>query len=121
MGAYDLTKLPGGALDLRLASPEADTFQPLGGSADSFPLNEDLVVYANGSDVLCWGINTRDSVKSCVDETSRSIIFMSESPSEQVAHRPIAALDALAAGLTELGIKVGKVEVANAATHQISL
>ena len=121
MGAYDLTKLPGGALNLRLASPTTDSFEPLGGNSGSFPLNEDLVVYANGSDVLCWGINTRDSVKSCVDENSRSIVFMSESPSEQAAHRPTVALDTLASGLTELGIEVGNVHVANAATPQITL
>ena len=119
MGAYDLCKLPNGTLDLRLASPDTDSFEPLGGSADSFPLNEDLVVYASGKDVLCWGINTRDSIKSCVDENSTSIIFMSESPNEQTSHLPTAALDFLATGLTELGIEVGKVAVANAAAPKI--
>ena len=121
MGAYDTSKLPGGVLDLRLANPDTDKFEPLGSSASAFPLNQDLVVYANGSDVLCWGINTRDSVKSCVDESSKSIIFMSESPAEHAAHRPIEALESLAAGLSGLGVKVGTVAVANAAAPQITI
>ena len=123
MGAYDIEKLGGseGQIDLRLARPETDLFDPLGGRADSYPLNEDLVVYAMGADILCWGFNTRDSVKSSVDENSRSIIFMSETTSALTANRPSDALSNLANHLSEAGMEVGEVMVADASSSVLEL
>ena len=121
MGAYDLDKLPDAEIVLRLANPASDNFDPLGGKADSYPLNEDLVIYAAGSDVLCWGINTRDSVRSCVDDTSRTIVFMSEASSENTSLRPVAALDMLATELADLGIATSDVMTASQSVPKIAL
>lgn len=120
MGAYDLDKLPGSHIDIRLANPSADGFLPLGGKSDSFPLNEDLVVYAVGNDVLCWAMNMRDSIKSCVDETSTSIVFLSEATAESTSHRPKEALEALGAKLTPLGMVTSSVQIAGHERPQIT-
>jgi DNA/RNA-binding domain of Phe-tRNA-synthetase-like protein len=55
MGAYDVARLPGSKLDLRLANPDADRFDPLGSDAAAFPLNDKLIVYAVGGEIMCWG------------------------------------------------------------------
>jgi lysyl-tRNA synthetase class 2 len=121
MGAYDCSKLPDTVMELRLADPQADRFEPLGGRAESYPLNEDLVVHAMGSEILCWGFNTRDSVNTCVDESSTSIIFMSETSSPLTAERPAAALSDLADRLGRLGLTTSAVEIAETTTSQFSL
>ncbi|MEP0943220.1 MAG: phenylalanine--tRNA ligase beta subunit-related protein [Rhizobiaceae bacterium] len=124
MGAYDRGKLPGSGdyeMILRLGKPEADQFEPLGGRADSYPLNSDLVVHAMGTEILCWGFNTRDSANSCVDDTSRSIIFMSESSSPVTAEKPTTALNDLAALLADIGVSVGAVDVADAGNPEIDI
>ena len=121
MGAYDLTKLTGGEMVLRLADPDGDRFDPLGGRADSFPLNGDLVVHAMDRDILCWGFNSRDSAISCVDESSQRIIFMSESASQITSDRPVAGLEALANHLAELDIAVSPVALADAEQTTIDL
>ncbi|MEP1206976.1 MAG: phenylalanine--tRNA ligase beta subunit-related protein [Rhizobiaceae bacterium] len=121
MGAYDLKKLEGPELTLRLANPVTDRFEPLGGRPESYPLNEDLVVYAAGDDILCWGFNTRDAVISCVDEASRSIVFLSEATSEAAAQRPKAALNALAAQMAELGITTSDVQIVDSSNPDIGL
>lgn len=121
MGAYDLSKLSGNEMVLRLANPEADRFDPLGGRAESYPLNEDLVVHAMGTDVLCWGFNSRDSAISCVGDDSQSIIFMSETCSSITADRPSAALLDLANHLGSLGFDVGPVAVADPENTNIEL
>ena len=121
MGAYDQSKLSGDEMVLRLANPDADRFDPLGGRSESFPLNEDLVVHAMGADVLCWGFNSRDSAISCVGEDSQAIIFMSETCSPVTADRPVSALQDLANHLAELGVEVGAVAVADSNNSEIEL
>lgn len=80
MGAYDVARLGQPPLMLRHADPASDRFAPLGGDPASFPLNPDLVVYAQDRDVLCWGFNTRDSARTAVESGSRDIAFFSETP-----------------------------------------
>ena len=63
---------------MRFANPETDHFTPLGGKAEDFPLNPDLVVYASGNTVLCWGFNHRDNVETALDAQSDDIVFFSE-------------------------------------------
>ncbi len=123
MGAYDLDKLPDGKITLRLANPVVDKFEPLGGKADSFPLNDDLAVYAAGSEILCWGINTRDSVRTCVDNQSRSIVFMSEATSgamADVAQSALSDLAGLVTGLGAPGVVVQDVQIADQSHPRIS-
>ena len=79
MGAYDVDRLGArNQIDLRKADVAHDRFDPLGGDAAAFPLNPSLVVYAAGSDVLCWGFNSRDSKLTCLTEESDSALFFSE-------------------------------------------
>lgn len=121
MGAYDRTKLSGDEMVLRLANPDVDRFDPLGGRAESYPLNEDLVVHAMEAEVLCWGFNSRDSAISCVGDDSQSIIFMSETCSAITADRPSAGLQDLANHLDGLGVQVSAVAVADAENSDIGL
>ncbi len=93
IGAYDMAKLPAMPMLLRLADPALDQFTPLGGKAADFPLNPDLVVYASGNTVLCWGFNCRDNVDTALDAGSDDIVFFSEgvdAPGSASAARAIA-------------------------------
>lgn len=109
IGAYDAAKFLSSDLTMRLAQTETDQFDPLGGSADAFPLNPNLVVYASGSEVLCWGFNTRDSKKVCVDDSSKEVFFFSETASEQMIPSAEATIKALAEMLKTAGLKVSEV------------
>ncbi|MEM6499141.1 MAG: phenylalanine--tRNA ligase beta subunit-related protein [Pseudomonadota bacterium] len=121
MGAYDRSKLKGDEMLLRLADPNLDRFDPLGGRAESFPINADLVVHAMESEILCWGFNSRDSAVSCVDESSQQIIFMSESVAQITSERPVVGLEALADHLAKLDIAISTVELADAENTTIAL
>jgi lysyl-tRNA synthetase class 2 len=81
IGAYDLDKMPEGHFSLRHAHPMSDTYTPLGGQAKDFPLNDNLVVYALDTRVLCWGFNTRDSTDCAVSIDTKNILFLSETTS----------------------------------------
>jgi DNA/RNA-binding domain of Phe-tRNA-synthetase-like protein len=115
MGAYDLAKLPAAPMILRLAAPDTDRFDPLGGKASDFPLNPDLVVYASGDAVLCWGFNCRDSRETGLDPTSDRIVFFSESLDAEGAARSRAALFELRSILEAAGMACGALLVADAA------
>ncbi len=103
LGAYDVEKLSDAPLTLRRAVPEADRFQPLGGAPEAFPLSSGLAVYAQGAEVLCWGFNTRDSAVSAVDESSRDIVFFSETAEQAGAAAADAALERLRAEIAPVG------------------
>ena len=107
MGAYDVAKLPGKDLTLRLAQPATDQFEPLGGSASSFPLNDDLVVYGSGDTVLCWGFNCRDSAQTCVDEHSRDILFFCEAAIKDDMTNASTVIEDMAERLHRAGIECG--------------
>lgn len=109
IGAYDAAKFASADLTMRHAQTGTDQFDPLGGSADAFPLNPNLVVYASGSDVLCWGFNTRDSKKVCVDDTSKEVLFFSETASEKMNGAAEATITALAEMLETAGLRVSNV------------
>ncbi|MDU8945556.1 B3/B4 domain-containing protein [Ovoidimarina sediminis] len=96
MGAYDAARLSSDPLRLRQADPAADSFAPLGGDPASFPLNPELVVYAQGAGILCWGFNTRDSAATAVHEGSSDIVFFSETAAADGAAAAGAALESLA-------------------------
>lgn len=99
IGAYDAKKLTSPEIVLRKSDPSTDSFVPLGGSAEAFPLSKGLVVYASDSNVLCWGFNTRDSGISCVDQNSKEVLFFSESTDVEQRERPAATMRALADAL----------------------
>lgn len=109
MGAYDVAKLAAAPIVLRHAQPATDTFTPIGGKSEDFPLTEKLIVYAQGNEVLCWGVNHRDSDTSRVEATSNAVVFFAEGLTpEQVANAE-AAINAVREKLQSLGATVGDV------------
>jgi DNA/RNA-binding domain of Phe-tRNA-synthetase-like protein len=111
LGAYDAKKLDVEPITLRLADPERDQFEPLGGRPDGFPLNPDLVVYAQNADILCWGFNTRDCAKMAVDQSSADILFFSETTTVEGRTAAEAALTKLAALISKHGGTVSEITV----------
>lgn len=103
MGGYDLDKIDGREVTLRRARRETDRYTPVGGRIDMSKGGEDLLVYAAGDDLLCWGLNHRDSADFCLEpETSKALIMSEGTSPEQVT----ASRSALAE-LTELLIRAG--------------
>lgn len=92
MGGYDTAKLGPRSIDMRFAKPAIDEFQPLGGESASFPLNPNLVVYASGQSIFCWGFNCRDSAEVCLDGETREAIFFTEN----ITATPTVEADAIA-------------------------
>jgi lysyl-tRNA synthetase class 2 len=111
LGAYDARKLHVDPITLRFACPECDHFEPLGGRPDGFPLNPDLVVYAQNANILCWGFNTRDSALMAVDEGTTDILFFSEAINFEGRAASKAALTKLAALISEFGGTTGDISV----------
>lgn len=106
IGAYDARKLRSSEIVLRKSDPSNDSFVPLGGSAEAFPLSEGLVVYASDRDVLCWGFNTRDSSISCVDQDSKEVLFFSETTDAQQGERPATTMQVLADALGDIDAQI---------------
>ena len=104
MGAYDMAKLPREPMLMRFADPVKDRFTPLGGKAEDFPLNKDLVVYAGGNTVLCWGFNHRDNVETALDAKSDDIVFFSEALNPEDGMRSAKAVAEVRARLAEIGV-----------------
>jgi DNA/RNA-binding domain of Phe-tRNA-synthetase-like protein len=78
IGAYDVTRMPGTQLMLRKAHPATDRFDPLGAEPAAFPISSELIVYAVADEVLCWGVNCRDSKVAALTDTTDDGIFFSE-------------------------------------------
>lgn len=110
LGAYDLTRLAGAPLELRLCRPGEDRFSPLGGSADDMPLRAGLVVYAQDNEVLCWGLNHRDSEKTCLRMDTTDMVFMAEGVTPGHAENAQKALDAIRTDCQQLGFETSVVQ-----------
>ena len=121
MGAYDMAKLPPEPMLLRFADPARDRFNPLGGKVEDFPLNPDLVVYAGGDNVLCWGFNHRDNVETALDAQSDDIVFFSEALNSEDGARSGQAVDAVKKRLTAIGVACSAVVTANREQPNFSL
>jgi DNA/RNA-binding domain of Phe-tRNA-synthetase-like protein len=113
IGAYDMAKLPAAPMQLRLAAPAADRFAPLGGKAADFPLNPDLVVYAGGDTVLCWGFNCRDNVETALDARSDDIVFFSEAVDAAGAEHARQAVADIRGRLVAVGVACSEPVAAN--------
>jgi DNA/RNA-binding domain of Phe-tRNA-synthetase-like protein len=121
MGAYDMAKLPPEPMLLRLADPARDRFTPLGGKAADFPLNPDLVVYASGSTVLCWGFNHRDNVETALDVQSDDIVFFSEAVDAEGGRSSAKAVAEIRSRLTTVGVTCSEPVVATISSPSFSL
>lgn len=121
IGAYDMAKLPGAPMRLRLADPAADRFTPLGGKAGDFPLNPDLVVYASGNTVLCWGFNHRDNVETALDAESDDIVFFSEAVDTAGAEHALKAVADIRARLVAVGVACSEPVKANSERRSFRL
>lgn len=108
IGAYDVAKLPKPNINLRFSKPQSDTFDPLGGDSENFPLNAQLPVYAVEDSIVCWGFNTRDSKLVCVDDQTKDVLFFSESALQGHQHIPIRTMASLATYLDNTPVKVSK-------------
>jgi DNA/RNA-binding domain of Phe-tRNA-synthetase-like protein len=67
------------------------------------PLRSGLVVYAQDSEVLCWGLNHRDSEKTCLRAETIDMVFMAEGVTPSHAESAQKALTAIRADLQQLG------------------
>lgn len=110
LGAYDVRRLSSAPLELRFCRPEEDRFSPLGGRAEDMPLRSGLVVYAQDSEVLCWGLNHRDSEKTCLRAETTDIVFMAEGVTPGHAENAQKALTAIRADLQQLGFDTSVVQ-----------
>jgi lysyl-tRNA synthetase class 2 len=121
LGAYDIARLPQAPLELRRARPASDRFNPLGAEASAFPLTAELVVYAAGDDVLCWGFNARDSQLSALTEESDEGIFFAEAINPAQQDRARAALEMLAQHFISWGAQCSAIASAGKHNPQFSL
>jgi len=112
MGAYDIAKLPPEPMLLRFADPARDRFTPLGGKAEDFSLNPDLVVYASGNIVLCWGFNHRDNVETALDAQSDDIVFFSEAVDAEGGLSSANAIAEVRKRLMDVGVACSETAVA---------
>ncbi len=97
MGGYDLDKVEG-EIHIRFARA-GETFQGLG-EKRSVEVSPSQVVYADEKDVLCWLWNHKDAAKTCIDSTSKRIIFFVDAFDNVAAH---TALQQLAHHLKAIG------------------
>jgi DNA/RNA-binding domain of Phe-tRNA-synthetase-like protein len=119
LGGYDVDRLPAGPVELRLARPESDRFDPLGGG--DMPITEKVAVYAAGSTVLCWAYNCRDSRQTCLTEDTDTGLFLGEAVTGRQQEALRAALDDLAGRLSAAGATVGPVGYADASAPAVDL
>lgn len=113
VGAYDVQKLSGKVLMLRPCRPEEDRFQPLGGEPASFPLSTGLIVYAEDTEVLCWGLNHRDSRVSALDAASEDVVFFSEAAFRDQGTAAANVIEAMRDALSAVGANCSPHLVAN--------
>jgi lysyl-tRNA synthetase class 2 len=121
MGAYDVSRMPKGHLALRLANPATDHFNPLGADSSAFPLTSNLVVYAIGDEVMCWGVNSRDSRVAALTESTDEAIFFSEAV--RTAHRSSAerAVRSLSTAMASYGATCAELKCANRLQPEIAI
>jgi DNA/RNA-binding domain of Phe-tRNA-synthetase-like protein len=112
LGGYDVARLPSPEIDLRLARPDSDRFDPLGGG--DMPLTDRVVVYAAGPTVVCWAYNCRDSRETCLAPETDVGLFVGEAVTARQHDALRTALEDLAGRLSAAGASVGPVVYADA-------
>ncbi len=121
LGGYDMRKLFGNEIVLRFCDIDHDSFRPLGGVAESFPLNPNLAVYTSGKEILCWGFNCRDSSITALDENTDDVLFFAEAFTEGQNIRALAALQDMSEKLENVGASVSDIFSANSTTPCVDI
>ncbi|MGP9822300.1 B3/B4 domain-containing protein [Salinarimonas sp. NSM] len=120
LGAYDADRLPAPAIVLRRARA-GDAFSPVGGDAGKFPLTGEPVVYASGSEVLCYGFNHRDSAVTALSAGTRTAFLVGEAVDDDQRGRLARAMEALHRLLASAGARVGPIATADAAAPRATV
>jgi lysyl-tRNA synthetase class 2 len=76
MGGYDLSRVKD-KIEIRYTA-EAEDFQAIGERV-SIKSPPGIVSYADASGIICWGWNHRDSLRTCLNEKTRTAIFFADS------------------------------------------
>lgn len=120
LGGYDVDRLPcGEPIELRLAHPGTDEFDPLGGG--EMALTERVAVYAAGSTVLCWAYNCRDSRPTCLTEDTNTGLFLGEAVTARQQEALRTALEDLRGRLVAAGAEAGPIGYASAGDPEVDL
>jgi len=109
LGGYDIDSFVEPTITVRNAMQSKDIFFPLGGDSEKYKLTSDVVVYAQGCSVLCWGINHKDSKVFSIKESSRNLLFVSEGISDLHADISVNTLCQLKEFMKELGADCSEV------------
>lgn len=97
MGGYDLDKISGD-ITVRYAN-EGEPFVALGTTA-KIATKSNHIVYADAERVICWLWNHKDSADTCIDESTKKVVFFIDA----FNHDPLkTAIDQLELHLSKLG------------------
>lgn len=113
MGGYDLDKIAGN-ITIRYAK-EGETFQGIGERA-KITTNTNHIVYADHQRLICWLWNHKDSIETCIDQTTRRVIFFVDSAEATKPHMMQTALQHLSENL----IKIGGIPLSSGIVNQQS-
>jgi DNA/RNA-binding domain of Phe-tRNA-synthetase-like protein len=118
LGGYDIERLPGSDIELRLGRAD-DSFSPLGGG--EMPLTDKVAVYCAGHTVICWAYNCRDSRDTCLTEDTDTGLFLGEAVTARQHGALRIALADLAGRLAAAGAVVGPVVFADRDQPQVDV
>lgn len=100
MGAYDAEKV--GQITVRPARP-GDSFSPIGGGVVA--VKPGVLCYCDGTEVICYGLNYRDSSVTAVSAVSDEVLVISEYVSQSTRNASVAAIKQLLADCAEIGVE----------------
>lgn len=115
MGGYDLEKVSGN-ICIRFGK-EGESFLGLG-ERQRADIKPNHVVYADDQRVICWLWNHKDSAETCIDETSKRVIFFIDAFNRDQLQ---AALQLLAGNLEKIGCAPLESGILNRNYPQISI
>lgn len=121
MGGYDLAKLPQKSIHLRLAQPQRDTFEPLGGRPEDMPITSEVVVYASGEKIICWAFNFRDSATTSLAQHTEAAVFFSEAVNLSQHESVLQSLSDLKLLLESHGATTGSIAEADVGRPSLNL
>ena len=109
MGVYDLHRLPQSNVDIRFANAEADSFTPLAGRSDEMPLGPNVVIYASGTEIICYSFNHRDSKNTCLTPDTTAAVFFAEGVNGTQVNAAQQALKQMHSLLRQAGANTGEI------------